>query len=124
MMPKMYRNSVTEEDPLSLLAQVAKKTIGVLASIRNSGASRIKEVIHPTVLSTREAAPQVLRSVLSYSLQDRHQGRGVCPEKLVRDLEHKSYGKQLRELGLFREEGAWGELISLYCNVLVLKLIH
>ena len=120
MMPKMYRNSVTEEDPLSLLAQVAKKTIGVLASIRNSGASRIKEVIHPTVLSTGEAAPQVLCSVLSHSLQ----GRGVCLEKLVRDLEHKSYGKQLRELGLFREEGAWGELISPYCNVLVLKVIY
>jgi len=40
---------------------------------------------------------------LDPSLQEKHRSPGVCSEKgneAVRDLEHRSYGEQLRELGL------------------------
>jgi len=45
----------------------------------------------------------VLCSVLGPSLQERHRGPGMCPEKgskAVRGLEHECDGEQLRELGL------------------------
>lgn len=56
----------------------------------------------------------LMRPHLKYCVQfwaphykKRHEGPGVCPEKgseAVRDLEHKSYGDWLRELGLFNLE--------------------
>jgi len=62
---------------------------------------------------------QSVYSVFDPSLQERCQGPGACPEKgnkAVRGLEHKSYGEQLRELGLFslEERSPKGDLITPY----------
>jgi len=57
-----------------------------------------------SVHSPSEAESQVVGSVLGFSLQERYQSPGACPEKgskAVKRVEHKSYGEQLRELGLF-----------------------
>ena len=61
----------------------------------------------------------MLCSGLDSSLQEEHQGPGVCLEKgggIVRDLEHKSYGEQLREIDFFglTKRTLRGDLIVLY----------
>ncbi|KAK4816655.1 hypothetical protein QYF61_019632 [Mycteria americana] len=81
-------------------AQVAKKANSILASVKNSVASRTRQCWAPHSKRDIEGLERVQRRAT----------------KLVKGLEHKADGEWLRELGLFRLEKRRlrGDLIALY----------